>query len=78
MMCRWPSPTALDPITQLEHRAILDAYLRRDPEAAARAVEAHIKSSIHSLEFDPGRIGEPSYLISARGHRVPVRQGQSC
>jgi DNA-binding GntR family transcriptional regulator len=41
------------PDPQLEHRAILDAYLRRDPEAAAQAVEAHIRSSIRSLEFDP-------------------------
>jgi DNA-binding GntR family transcriptional regulator len=41
------------PDPQLEHRAILDAYLRRDPEAAAAAVSAHIMSSIHSLEFDP-------------------------
>ena len=41
------------PDPQLEHRAILDAYLRRDPEAAAQAVAAHIESSIHSLEFDP-------------------------
>ena len=41
------------PDPQLEHRAILDAYIRRDPEVAARAVEAHIQSSLHSLEFDP-------------------------
>lgn len=41
------------PDPQLEHRAILDAYLRRDPDAAAQAVEAHIRSSIRSLEFDP-------------------------
>ena len=40
------------PDPQVEHRAILDAYLRRDPEAAAEAVAAHINSSIHSLEFD--------------------------
>jgi DNA-binding GntR family transcriptional regulator len=40
------------PDPQVEHRAILDAYLRRDPEAAAAAVAAHIQSSIHSLEFD--------------------------
>jgi len=41
------------PDPQLEHRAILDAYLRRDPEAAAAAVAIHINSSIRSLEFDP-------------------------
>ena len=40
------------PDPQVEHRAILDAYLRRDPEAAAKAVADHIRSSIHSLEFD--------------------------
>ncbi len=40
------------PDPQVEHRAILDAYLRRDPEAAAEAVAAHIMSSINSLEFD--------------------------
>src|SRR6201991_4003276 len=40
------------PDPQLEHRAILDAYLRRDPEAAALAVAEHIRSSINSLEFD--------------------------
>lgn len=40
------------PDPQVEHRAILDAYLRRDPEAAAKAVADHIQSSIHSLEFD--------------------------
>lgn len=48
------------PDPQLEHRAILDAYLRRDPEAAAQAVEAHIKSSIHSLEFDPNESASPA------------------
>ena len=48
------------PDPQLEHRAILDAYLRRDPEAAAQAVEAHIKSSIHSLEFDPAESASPA------------------
>jgi DNA-binding GntR family transcriptional regulator len=41
------------PDPQLEHRTILDAYLRRDPEAAAEAVAVHINSSIRSLEFDP-------------------------
>jgi DNA-binding GntR family transcriptional regulator len=40
------------PDPQVEHRAILDAYLRRDPEAAAAAVAEHITSSINSLEFD--------------------------
>jgi DNA-binding GntR family transcriptional regulator len=44
------------PDPQLEHRAILDAYIRRDPDAAARAVEAHIRSSLHSLEFDPNEL----------------------
>jgi DNA-binding GntR family transcriptional regulator len=48
------------PDPQLEHRAILDGYLRRDPEAAAQAVEAHIKSSIRSLEFDPS---EPASAV---------------
>jgi len=48
------------PDPQLEHRAILDAYLRRDPEAAAQAVEAHIHSSIHSLEFDPNESAGPA------------------
>jgi DNA-binding GntR family transcriptional regulator len=48
------------PDPQVEHRAILDAYLRRDPEAAAAAVEAHIKSSIHSLEFDPNESPPPA------------------
>src|SRR5262245_14143109 len=48
------------PDPQLEHRAILDAYLRRDAEAAAQAVEAHIRSSIHSLEFDPNESGTPA------------------
>lgn len=47
------------PDPQFEHRAILDAYLRRDPEAAAEAVAAHIKSSIHSLEFDPTESASP-------------------
>ena len=41
------------PDPHLEHRVPLDAYLRRDPAAAAQAVAAHIESSIHSLEFDP-------------------------
>jgi DNA-binding GntR family transcriptional regulator len=44
------------PDPQVEHRAILDAYLRRDPEAAAEAVAAHINSSIHSLEFDASEL----------------------
>ena len=48
------------PDPQLEHRAILDAYLRRDAEAAAEAVAAHIRSSIHSLEFDPNESGTPA------------------
>jgi DNA-binding GntR family transcriptional regulator len=47
------------PDPQFEHRAILDAYLRRDPEAAAEAVAAHIRSSIHSLEFDPNESASP-------------------
>lgn len=47
------------PDPQLEHRAILDAYLRRDPEAAASAVATHIESSIHSLEFDPNESANP-------------------
>src|ERR1044072_2473062 len=48
------------PDPQLEHRAILDAYLRRDPEAAAEAVAVHIHSSIRSLEFDPNESGTPA------------------
>lgn len=48
------------PDPQVEHRAILDAYLRRDPEAAAEAVAAHIESSIHSLEFDPTESASPA------------------
>ncbi len=47
------------PDPQVEHRAILDAYLRRDPEAAAQAVAAHIQSSIHSLEFDDNASANP-------------------
>jgi DNA-binding GntR family transcriptional regulator len=35
---------------QTEHRAILDAYRRRDSTAAAAAVTDHILSSIRSLE----------------------------
>lgn len=48
------------PDPQFEHRAILDAYLRRDPEAAAEAVAAHIESSIRSLEFDPTESASPA------------------
>lgn len=47
------------PDPQVEHRAILDAYLRRDPEAAAQAVAAHIQSSIHSLEFEDNASANP-------------------
>jgi DNA-binding GntR family transcriptional regulator len=47
------------PDPQVEHRAILDAYLRRDPEAAAAAVAAHIQSSISSLEFDADASADP-------------------
>ena len=39
------------PDPQPEHGRILDAYLRKDPEAAARAVEIHINSSLDSLQF---------------------------
>jgi DNA-binding GntR family transcriptional regulator len=48
------------PDPQTEHRAILDAYLRRDGEAAAAAVAAHIQSSIHSLEFDDSESANPA------------------
>ena len=48
------------PAPQTEHRAILDAYLRRDGEAAAAAVAAHIQSSIHSLEFDDSESANPA------------------
>lgn len=41
---RGPSP-------QHEHRLILDAYHQRDPEAAASAVAAHIRSSLASLDW---------------------------
>jgi len=48
------------PDPQIEHRAILDAYLRRDADAAAEAVAAHIRSSIHSLEFDDSDSANPA------------------
>ncbi|BCB91326.1 GntR family transcriptional regulator [Phytohabitans suffuscus] len=38
------------PSPETEHRAILDAYRRRDPTAAAAAVADHILSSLKSLE----------------------------
>jgi DNA-binding GntR family transcriptional regulator len=37
------------PAPQLEHREILDAFHRRDPEAARDAVRRHIESSLTSL-----------------------------
>ena len=38
------------PSPETEHRVILDAYRRRDPNAAAAAVAEHILSSLKSLE----------------------------
>jgi DNA-binding GntR family transcriptional regulator len=40
------------PDPQVEHREILDAYLARDPDAAADAVRRHIQSSLDSLDWD--------------------------
>jgi DNA-binding GntR family transcriptional regulator len=39
------------PDPQLEHRQILDAYHRRDPEGAAAAAATHIGSSLASLDW---------------------------
>lgn len=43
------------PTPQAEHRQILDAYQRRDPEAAAAAVTGHIQSSLASLDWEDDR-----------------------
>lgn len=39
------------PAPQLEHRKILDAYRQRDADAAEKAVAAHIRSSLKSLDW---------------------------
>jgi DNA-binding GntR family transcriptional regulator len=58
-----------------EHEAILEAILRSDPEAAARATEAHISSIEHdSLERDIG--SEPALTPSSDG-RVSARSRRS-